>query len=715
MKHLLCVCMFLFVFAGSNAQHSITLKIKDNKNNFLTGATADLKPSDKTSVSDSLGTVQFADLAAGQYNVTITYVGFEKRVITLVLPPDVTQEIVLTESEEEEEEVVVTSTRTTRAFANIPTRIETISGEELAEKGNMKPGDIRMILGESTGIQTQQTSATSYNSSIRIQGLDGRYTQLLRDGLPLYSGFAGGLSLMQIAPLDLKQIEVIKGSSSTLYGGGAIAGLVNLISKSPEETRQISFMANGTSANGLDLSAFYSQRFQKFGITVFGSSNSGRAYDPAGIGLTAIPKFSRYTINPKLFYYGTKTTANIGFSYINERRIGGSMNYIKSGQPGYFERNNSDRFTTQGQLIRRLNEYSQIVLKSSFSRFNRFIGVPSYSFQGLQQSTYSEATYSRSADKTDWVMGVNVQTDHFTEDQRVSGSLRNYAYNVGGVFIQNTWNLTEKIVLESGLRTDYTSQFKIEVLPRISAMYKISSKVTARLGGGSGYKLPTVFNEESEKIQLQNILPIDQLTTKTERSLGGNFDVNYRTKIGDIDVTANQLFFFTKLNRPLILTTSGPSDLQFVNANGHLDTKGLETNLRFKYRAIKLFLGYTYADVNTHFNQVKNWYALSARHRLNNVLMIEKEGSYKIGFEAYYFSKQKLNDGAVGRDYWTFGLMGEKTWEHYSLFINLENFTDTRQTRFDTIFSGTVQNPVFRDIYAPTDGFVLNGGVKVRL
>lgn len=139
------------------------------------------------------------------------------------------------------EEVLIRSTRSRRSIANLPTRVEVISGEELAEKGNMKPGDIRMLLNETTGIQTQQTSATSYNSSIRIQGLDGKYTQLLKDGYPLYSGFSGGLSLLQIVPLDLQQVEVIKGSSSTLYGGGAIAGLVNLISKTPGEERELNF------------------------------------------------------------------------------------------------------------------------------------------------------------------------------------------------------------------------------------------------------------------------------------------------------------------------------------------------------------------------------------------------------------------------------------------------------------------------------------------
>src|SRR5690606_16234400 len=142
------------------------------------------------------------------------------------------------------EEVIISSTRGRRSIDDVPTRVETLSGEELEEKGNMKPGDIRMLLNETTGIQTQQTSATSYNSSIRIQGLDGKYTQLLKDGLPLYSGFSGGLSLMQIVPLDLKQVEVIKGASSTLYGGGAIAGLVNLVSKTPEEEHRLDFMLN---------------------------------------------------------------------------------------------------------------------------------------------------------------------------------------------------------------------------------------------------------------------------------------------------------------------------------------------------------------------------------------------------------------------------------------------------------------------------------------
>jgi outer membrane receptor for ferrienterochelin and colicins len=719
MRYILSLCIVLFISSQTQAQHSIRLSIKSkDEKQPLTGATLTIDSLHKTVISDSLGMATFKSIASGTYTIKVSFIGFQELEISIKVPQDdntITEVFLEEGGEHEEEEVVITTTRTSRTISDIPTRVETISGEELSEKGNMKPGEIRMLLSESTGIQTQQTSATSYSSSIRIQGLDGRYTQLLRDGFPLYSGFAGGLSIMQIAPLDLRQVEVIKGSSSTLYGGGAIAGLVNLVSKVPTTKRELSFMGNLTSAGGTDLSGFYSQKFNKIGLTVFGSRNTGKAYDPADIGLTAIPEFVRYTINPRLFIYGDKTTANIGLSFVTEDRVGGSMDYIENGKSGYFEKNNTDRFTLQAQLTHQINDHSQLNFKTSYNRFYRTIQIPAYVFEGLQQSSYSEATYSINKEKTDWIAGLNFWTDDFKEEKHSDDSLRDYHYNTFGAFIQNNWTPTKNFSLETGLRADHVKQYGFELLPRISAMFKLSSKLTARLGGGLGYKTPTVFNEESEKMQFQNILPINENTANDEQSVGGNFDLNYRARLGDVGISINQLFFYTKLNSPLVLTTAGNGDYEFLNANGHIDTKGTETNLRITYSDFKLFLGYTYANVNTHYNDVKSWYPLSAKHRLNNVLMYEKEGKLKIGLEAYYFSPQLLSDGATGKSYWIFGMMAEKSWEWISVFINLENFTDTRQTKFDTIFTGSIDNPTFLDIYAPVDGFVVNGGVKIRL
>jgi iron complex outermembrane receptor protein len=95
--------------------------------------------------------------------------------------------------------------------------------------------------------------------------------------------------------------------------------------------------------------------------------------------------------------------------------------------------------------------------------------------------------------------------------------------------------------------------------------------------------------------------------------------------------------------------------------------------------------------------------------------MYEVHEKWKLGLEGYYFSKQKLSDGINGKPYWITGFMVEKLWEKFSLYINFENFLDARQTRFGSIYTGSLSSPVFKDIYAPLDGFVVNGGIKLRL
>lgn len=697
------------------------LKDSDSKE-VLIGANAKLSGTSIGASSNTEGFLEIRNIPNGKQVIVFTYIGYQERTDTLSFPLQQTEpmEILLSVEEEEIEEVVVTATRSSRTIDDTPTRIEAISGEELEEKGNMKPGDIRMMLNESTGIQTQQTSATSYNSSIRIQGLDGKYTQILRDGLPLYSGFSGGLSLLQIVPLDLKQVEVVKGASSTLYGGGAIAGLVNLVSKVPTENRELNFMFNGTSALGLDVSGFYAQKFNKVGTTIFASYNVGTPYDPANIGLTAIPKFNRITINPRLFMYlNEKTTFNVGVNSTIENRIGGDIKFIKgegNAMHTYFEENNTNRLSTQIGFEHKINDQSRLIFKNSLSHYDRTIKIPSFEFSGIQFSSFSEVSYNYKTPKSEWITGLNLWTDQFTQKKTGIIQVVDYAHITIGGFVQNTWNASEKFILETGLRGDYQNEYGFFALPRMSALYKISPKFSTRLGGGLGYKTPTVFTEDAERIQFRNVLPIDVSQTKAEESIGANFDINYKTPISeDVYLTVNALLFYTKVNDPLVLNSTGNGLYAFQQPKGNIDTKGIETNVKLAFGDFKLFVGYTLADVNQHYNGTKTVFPLVAKHRLNNVLMYEIEEKLKIGLEAYYFSPQKLNDGKTGKEYWICGLMAEKLWEKFSIFINFENFLNTRQTKFDTIYTGSISNPTFRDIYAPVDGFVTNGGIKIKL
>ncbi len=723
MKKFSLLLIAIFDVATGFSQNTFKAVVKDRETKEpLIGSIAVLQGTTNSANADSSGRIEIKNIPDGKQSILFKFVGYEQRadIFNFPLVQNGPVEILLSLGAEEMEEVIVTTTRSSRTIDNIPTRIETISGEELGEKGNMKPGDIRMMLNESTGIQTQQTSATSYNSSIRIQGLDGKYTQLLKDGFPLYSEFSGGLSLLQIVPLDLKQVEVIKGASSTLYGGGAIAGLVNLVSKIPSEERELNFMLNGTSALGLDASGFYSQKFKKTGTTVFASYNSGTPYDPASIGLTAIPKFNRYTLNPKLFFYfNDKTTMNIGFNSTVEDRMGGDLRYIEGKGDSihsYFEKNKTNRLSTQLGFDRKINDRSKLSFKNSVSHYDRSIEVRSFRFSGVQISSFTEASYNYKGDKMEWITGVNLWTDQFSQNKFDAAKVVDYNYTTLGAFVQNTWNVTGKFILETGFRGDYQTPFGFFPLPRISVLFKANPKLAARIGGGLGYKTPTVFTEDAERIQFRNVLPIDVSKTKAEQSLGGNFDINYKTPFADkVFMAFNTLFFYTEIKNPLILMPATTGSYEFQQPKGFIDTKGIETNMKLAYGNFKLFIGYTLADVKQHYNGNTTTLPLVAEHRLNTILTYEIENKLKVGLEAYYFSPQTLNNGAAGKEYWLFGLMAEKLWEHFSIFVNFENMTDTRQTRFDIIYTGTITNPIFRDIYAPVDGFVVNGGIKIKL
>ena len=628
--------------------------------------------------------------------------------------------LIVDETEEELDEVIV-STRGTRTIKRSPTRIELLSGEEINEKAMMKPGDIRVMLSETTGILTQQTSPISGNALIRIQGLDGRYTQILKDGFPAFPGAASGLGLLQTPPLDLRQVEVIKGSSSTLYGGGAIAGLVNLITKTPTDNRELSFLVNGTTAGGFDLNGFFGQRFGKVGATIFASYNSSRAYDPSDVDFSAIPQYRRINLSPKFFLYLTpKTNGSLGLNSMIENRLGGDMHYIHGDDPGghsYYERNKSYRHSLQLNLSHWFNEISRLNLKASATYFNRRIQQPDYTFEGTQWNTFGELAYTLTKEYTEWVGGLNLWTDHFSEKPQPQSMVRDYTQTTLGAFVQNNANLASWLSLEAGFRTDYIIDYGLSLLPRLSLLFKPTEKLTSRLGGGLGYKTPTIFTEESERIAYRQVMPVSHHTNKMERSWGANWDVNYTTDLWDnqVSFSINHMFFYTRLNNTLLMKPVGNGQYQMQNINGHTDTKGWETNVKIGWRDLHYYFGYTYTHTQTEELGKHYENTLTPRHRLNNVLMYEVEDKWKIGLEAYYYSPQWLSDGARGQSYWLCGLMVEKSWQHLSVYVNFENFTDSRQTRFDTIYTGSRTNPEWRDIYAPLDGFVANAGIKIRL
>ena len=713
--YLLCLAV-----TAAHGQNSFKARIIDaNTQEPLPGATAQISPT-YGAVANEQGFLVIKNISAQSIQVTASYLGYERFVQKYTLPlPDTVIIALEHKHDHEEEEIIVTANRSSRTIDEIPTRIEVLTAEELEEKSIMRSNNIAMLLRESTGIQMQMTSAATASQSIRIQGLDGRHTQVLRDGFAIYSGFSSALSIMQIPPLDLKQVEVVKGSNSTLFGGGAIAGLVNLVTIAPEEERKLKLMLDQSNAGGTTANGFYAERFKKFGLTLYASANRQQVYDPNGDGFSDIPRVRSLSFNPAFYWYIKENAyLRIALNSMIEKRLGGDVKSIKSDNMGtgkFYELNKTFRQSYQITYENKLSSSRVLTIKHSLNFLDRKLSLNVSNFSGRQWSTFTELSY-RTEKKLgqSWIYGLNLYSDAFRERNPGLQPMRDYDYLTLGTFVQNTTKLSPVFSLESGMRVDFDKNFGNFPLPRTSLLAKISKKWSARLGGGLGYRLPNIFTEEAESTAFQGVMPINTNQLKAEKSIGSNLDFNYSTPLGsDWTFSLNQLFFYTQLNRSLVFRKMGRTFV-FENASGPVDSRGVETNLKLTYKDFKFFANYALIDTRLNFDNINRQKPLTPKHNVGLVLVYEAHGKWRVGFEAYYKSEQFRNDFTRTRDYWMAGFMAMRKWKNFGLYVNFENFTDTRQHRLENFNIKNHISPNIPNIWAPTDGFILNGGMMLE-
>jgi len=721
----IAIVLAMFLISGAayaQVGNSIKLLVKNKDTNEpVAEATVALKGTEIKTTADKDGRVEIRNIPGGPQVLEVSFPGYETVELNVTFPvANGTEQTVLMTVDNEMGQVTVSYTRSGREIEAEPSRVEAIDEEEVDEKISMAPANVSMVLSESTGVQVQQTSATTNTQSVRIQGLDGRYTQILKDGFPAFGGFSGSLSLLEIPPLDLKQVEIIKGPAATLYGAGAIAGVVNFVSKTPETRPVTTMVLNQTSALGTDFSLFNSRKFEKFGYTFLGQANYQREYDVDDDHFSELPRTKSIALNPRLFFYpGERTTLTFGNSFSYQTRTGGDIFAIRGEGDDfhrYSEDNDSMRNVSTFSLDHTFDDASRIAVKQSFAYFSRDLNIPDYRFKGDQINSYTDVAYFRNYGKHSLIFGGNVVYDRFKEDLFSPDALdRSETRTTVGGYVQDTMDLTDRLALEAGFRLDMVKHYGVFALPRVSLLYKFTDKFTSRLGFGYGYKTPTVFTEDSEELLFRNVIGVGN-TLEAERSRGGTLDFNYTgTLWKKVDYSLNQLFFYTQITEPLVLVPTDDGFYRFINSDSSIISKGFETNTKFTYGIAKLFIGYTFTNAQAGYLPGDQVLPLTPKSKVNSSLVFEKHDSFKGGVEAYYSSSQRLDDGTDTRSLFEFGLFAEKIFEKFSLFFNAENITDVRQSRYGPVVLGPHSSPTFAQIYTHLEGRVFNGGIKIRL
>lgn len=720
MKHFILFILLVANFSICFSQNTIRITIANSDTREkMEGVSVIISGTNKGSISDSSGKLILNDLPDGDISIEYSIIGFKTKTIKYYLPLiNTSVKVFLDKSENETmEEVIVSSSRNESRIENLPVKVEVLGFKEVNEEAGIKPGNITRLLGDVAGIQTQQTSAVTGNTDLRIQGLPGDYSQLLRDGMPLFGGFAGSFSALQIPPMDLKQIEIIKGASSTLYGGGAIAGMINIISKKPKMgMKERSLLFNQSTLRESNINVFLSERDSTKGYTFFGGVTYQREVDVDGDGFSDVASTENFFIHPTIFVYpNEKNTFSIGLNSVFEARIGGDMQVLirsPNATHQFYIENQSFRNTLDFNWEKKIKTTDKFNLKASTSVLNRNITTNVFGMRARQFTFYSEASRVIKRKQHDIVAGINFNGELFKKRFPDSSTLNNYNYFTLGLFVQDDWRIHPKLTLETGLRTDFHNQYGTFILPRFSLLYKINSFFTTRLGGGLGYKTPTVFSNEVDERSYAHLV-LDK-NAKSEKSIGGNWDVTFKKEIGDVALTINQSFYFTQINDPLVGTAS-PNQLLYFTESNPITTKGFETWVQIGYQKLEAYLGYTLTDARKKYDVAQPFLELIAKNKFASVVSYRFLRDLTAGVEAAYTGRQYLDNGNRSPGYPLIAAMIRFDAGRLTFVLNGENLLDYRQTRKEFIYNLPIINPTFKQLWAPIDGRVINLSLKIQL
>lgn len=721
MKQLI-ISLFFLAAISAKAQHVFKAVVKDGKTNeTLQGVTVKTKYNNSvTSSTNAVGVIFIKGIQADTATVVFTYVGYKDEEQLIKFSDTVTHTILLQEDAKQLKDVVVVSTtRSNDRIENATTKVEVLGQEEMNEESTLKPGNIASILGDVSGVQIQQSSATTGNANVRIQGLDGRYTQIIRDGMPLYGGYAGGFGILTIPPLDLKQIELIKGSSSTLYGGGAIGGLINLVSKKPTYDPDASFLINQTTLNETNINAYYGQRWKKFGFTLFGGQTFQKQADVNNDGFSDVPNIKSTVIHPMLFFYpSTKSYISLGWNGSFDTRTGGDMIAVSGKQDPahpYFEKNKLNRnqfsFIAENRFANNLTG----TIKASLSLFSRDETTNTYYFNGTQNNFYTEASLVKRAGKHTIVGGINVTGEDFKPSAATPAPVGSFTNTTEGIFLQDTWQLFESTKLETGLRTDHHNKYGDFVLPRIALFHRFNEHWGSRIGFGMGYTTPNPLTPQITDYTIYQLQPIANNAT-AEKSYAGNLEFNYKKEFGEeSSIFINQAFFVTQITSPIIATQDFLGNVFFNNQSKPVLTKGFDTYVQLKVPDWEFYLGYTYTDANRQYLSPNQFMPYTPRNRVAATALYEEEGNFRIGLEASYTGYQYRDDNSKTSGYLFVAAMAEKKFgPKWSLVLNCENLLNIKQSNYESLYTGPISNPTFKTLWAPIDGRIINLSLRFQ-
>ncbi|MEC4116491.1 TonB-dependent receptor [Myroides phaeus] len=575
----------------------------------LSFATVVLEGTNKGENSGEKGEYIFEKLKEGTYTVKAEFVGFKKstKKVSVKEGEVVTVNFSL-EEDSSLDEIVISGTLkpVLKSDAVVPVEIYTPAFFEKNPTSSLFDA-VQMI----NGVQPQLNCNVCNTGDIHINGMEGAYTMILIDGMPIVSSLSTVYGLFGIPTNLIERVEVVKGPASSLYGTEAMGGIINVITKDPEHAAKLSVNAFTSTwlENNLDLGASYKLGKNVKGLFGGNYFKYGERKDKNNDGFTDVTLQDRVSLFNKFsLKRPDDKVASLALRYVYEDRWGGETNWQRKkhrgGEEVYAESIFTNRFEAIGmyQLPTTENIYTQF--SYIYHQQNSMYGPESY--DAKQQVAFAQAYWDKNIGNHSLLLGTSFKYTYYDDNTRATGIydenglVKNEPDNrpIPGVFIQDEWTLNKQNKLLLGYRFDYDKDHYGIHSPRIGYKFTPNSNHTLRASFGTGFRVVNVFTEDHRALTgARQVVFAEKLDPEKSYNANLNYTVKVPTDFGvfNFDINGFYTYFTNKIDAD---TDTDQTKIIYGNLDGHAISQGVSLNVDVTFDfPLKLMAGATYMDV----------------------------------------------------------------------------------------------------------------------
>lgn len=598
---LLCVLAPTLSFAQTTMKGKIT-----SEGQSLSGANIVLKNTKLATISDSMGVYSITNIPSGDYEVLVSYTGFksQKKNISITDSTEITLDFDLKDSHVLDE-VVITGTLKAVSRLESPVPVEVYKPAFFKKNPT---ANIFEALQNVNGVRPQLNCNVCNTGDIHINGLEGPYTLVLIDGMPIVSGLSTVYGLSGIPNSLLERIEIVKGPASSLYGSEAVGGLINIITKNPKNAPSFStdVFRNNWGETNVDLGLKTNVGKTASLLTGINYFNYSNPIDNNKDNFTDVTLQDRISVFQKWnFNRKSNKLFSMAGRFFYEDRWGGEMQWEKKYRGGnevYGESIYTKRWELLGAY--ELPVAEKILFSFSYTDHDQNSVYGDIPYLAKQRIGFGQLTLDKKINHHDILLGTALRYQFY--DDNTTATIHEDINWIPSFFVQNEIQLTEKHKLLLGARYDYNSNHGSIFTPRLAYKWKINDSNILRFNAGTGFRIVNLFTEEHAALTgSRDVIVLEEL--KPERSYNANLNhlKKFYSKNGNfigLETTA----WYTRFSNSIVPDyDTNPNQIIYKNLDGYAVTKGISSNVDMVFNTgLKVILGATYMNVTKTENKL---------------------------------------------------------------------------------------------------------------